>query len=760
VALAEALPAERVALIELAPLGLEDGIELAVALDGSLDPARAGALYEKAQGSPFWLEALVRTGGEARGPGRLLTVRLRGAGSDAGWLLGLLAVAGRPVGLTDAVALADWPLERVEAALGELVSRGIAIEIGGAARLTHDLIREAAFADLPDDARRQLHRRLAERLELAAGADLGILREALEHRQAAGMPTLNLATRLARSPRRTLLGPEGARLLATIADEADPFDAAALALHEEVASLATEIAWHEEALARWLRVAESPDPPLRRASALLAASRAAYALERPDEAGEYLARSREIDVGDAVLDVEQRTHEAAIRLWLEQRTAEGRALARDAVAAAVRLAARLGGVETMEARARRAYIDALRLDSEAALQEGDAQAMLGAAKRREAAARGLDVESYLTAAVAVGAGFRLTGHVREAIARLRRVWADAHRYVLPRLAVDAGYWLGRSLQFAGELVEAEQVVHETAELAARTGDVPRGRHRIARVACSLALERREPREALRRLEREVTNEPNGHQRIAFHLDVALWKARLDGPEAASVVEEQLKKARECADAAGCPRCTSELVLFSVEALARIGARAAARRALARWDGLKMQDDAVNDIVRLHVEALAEVDAAARVAGLEAVLAAANRSAYALESLWIQLDLGRALAETDSKRAVGELERTADAARERGARTVQELSEHALRSLGVRTWRRGGAGAPLTRREEEVARLVADGATNREIAQALFLSPKTVERHVSNVLKKIGARNRTELAARLGDRGGEYAGTPR
>ncbi len=48
----------------------------------------------------------------------------------------------------------------------------------------------------------------------------------------------------------------------------------------------------------------------------------------------------------------------------------------------------------------------------------------------------------------------------------------------------------------------------------------------------------------------------------------------------------------------------------------------------------------------------------------------------------------------------------------------------------------------------MAQLVAAGATNREIARTLFLSPKTVEHHVSNVLKKVGARNRTELAKQM------------
>ena len=54
--------------------------------------------------------------------------------------------------------------------------------------------------------------------------------------------------------------------------------------------------------------------------------------------------------------------------------------------------------------------------------------------------------------------------------------------------------------------------------------------------------------------------------------------------------------------------------------------------------------------------------------------------------------------------------------------------------------------PLSERELEVLALIAEGASNREIAQALFVSVGTVKKHLNNVFLKLDAHNRTEAIA--------------
>ncbi len=83
----------------------------------------------------------------------------------------------------------------------------------------------------------------------------------------------------------------------------------------------------------------------------------------------------------------------------------------------------------------------------------------------------------------------------------------------------------------------------------------------------------------------------------------------------------------------------------------------------------------------------------------------------------------------------------------GAAGWEEQAASGLARSG-QTLRRGGAGRDeLTPAEVEVAGLVAEGKTNRETAGALWMSEKTVEAHLSRIYRKLGVRNRAELAAR-------------
>jgi DNA-binding CsgD family transcriptional regulator len=88
----------------------------------------------------------------------------------------------------------------------------------------------------------------------------------------------------------------------------------------------------------------------------------------------------------------------------------------------------------------------------------------------------------------------------------------------------------------------------------------------------------------------------------------------------------------------------------------------------------------------------------------------------------------------------------------GAHAPAALVRHALRDRGVTRLPRGRAPVPsapgLTSRQHDVLRLVADGATNAEIAQRLGLSVRTVDHHMSSILARHGVRTRAEALARL------------
>lgn len=709
------LPPQRALSIQLQPLEAADGVALVRAIDPALPPAQAEELWRQAGGSPFWLEALVgRTVGVASDP---VAERMRALSADAGELLAMLAVAGRPVATADVGELLSWESPRLRFAAGELASHGLVHEAAGGLQPIHDLIRDAAREGIPKVTARQFHERLAVWIEAAAGDDVQALTEALEHRVAAELSAEAVATRLLTSPQRKRIGAETLRLVAGLAASPE--------LDRLVADVAQAVGETELALERW-----------KRAGADLEAVHCALKLGRRQEAHEHLetARRRGAD------GVRRDALEAQVALWLDHATARGAELAQRALEAARR-----------SPGDRAAYLLALEAAADAALQERRADDFLDFAEEAVELARDLDEESYLAALTRSGLVHYGRLRLAESAARYRTAWDLSRRLLLPQVIVESGNGLARSLADLGRLAEARQIAEETAALDSR---LRLAHPRLASATVLLhGIEAicAELMPALEALMQAARRESDPHVRLGIRQTLASWQARTRGRRASEEVARELTTAAAEAEEAGCPRCTGELLVVSAELYSRVGLVAEGQRSLAAWEKrFYRRGDLVDEHLRdraLAALAFARGHTPTAVELLERTAFRLAGHGAVIDRLWALLDLAAAQATLDRPRAVEAAEEAARTAEEIGALTHSRLAARTLRRLGIRAWRRSpGQGSTLTRRESEVTGLAAQGRSNAEIAEALALSPKTVERHLTNVLAKLGVRNRTELAA--------------
>ena len=739
--------------IELAPLRQDDAVALARQLVPYLDEDGADRLSEASGGSPFWLEVLAHGGQHGAGTEHAVAERLRLVDPDGGTVLAALAVAARPLMSSDLAALLDWPTPRLESAVGELLDRALAVQRGGAVQVVHDLIRDAVSKTIPEEQTRRLHGRLADRFEAEAGGDVQLLRTALEHRRAAGRDVGDLTIRLAMSPQRRLLGPEGLRLLRQIVDELPVSDTRKAHLRREAAALASQLAEREVAYSEWLRVSnEDPDPVIR-VRAMLSAGREAYELGLLSEARGAIRRARIANPVRLAHQIAVDALEASVLLWLEHKTREGRELADATVDLARSQLRKRGGVDRIDPELRSAYLSALDAAFDAATQQPDAERTLAIADEMFEAARGFDEEAQLEAVLDAGLALRSLGRTEAAGQRFRQGWQDATRSLRPAIGVELGHALARTLFDLGQLDDAEATAVEAMALQRRIAGFET-RRRGPRIPLELGIVRGDWRAGVRALAAEGRMEPDPHYRLAYEQILAVATARLGGPRGTDTARAHLVAAERDAAEAACPRCTGELRFRRAEVLARIGDVAGAREALeASRDSGVLQEHHVLNLFAEGLTTAAEGDLDRSALLLSEAARIAEQMGRRIEALWIRLDLARVLRQSDPGSARSLLDEVDVTAKRFGATTLQGLAEQGLRSLGARTWRRSrvaGAGPRelLTPREREVAQLVAEGSTNPEIAERLFLSRKTVERHVSNVLAKLGARNRTELAARL------------
>lgn len=202
-----------------------------------------------------------------------------------------------------------------------------------------------------------------------------------------------------------------------------------------------------------------------------------------------------------------------------------------------------------------------------------------------------------------------------------------------------------------------------------------------------------------------------------------------------------------------PAAFELLTRCGLEAGDRDAAERAAGRAreLADAQGLRMPASMAD-----RAEAALTLDGGEPGRAAELALAAAVAASEAgvpVEAAIARMLAGRALAAAGHKdRAAAELAAAAAAFESYGALGRRDAAERELGRLGRRPHRRTRRGKSdgvgmesLTERELEVARLVVDRKTNAQIAQELFLSPKTVESHIRHLFQKLEVSSRVEVA---------------
>ncbi|WP_106320033.1 helix-turn-helix transcriptional regulator [Actinoplanes italicus] len=627
----------------------------------------------------------------------------------------LLLAAAAPDAAPDTL-LAAAPGDPGLADFGAAERRGLVTVTAAGVRFRGPLMRAVAYAEMPVARRRTAHAALAAVLE-SRGARLPAL---LQRAAATTGPDAALA-----------------RELADAARSADP-------------SVAAEARRYAAGLC---------PTPADRAALLLDAARSAWLAGRPHQAGLLIRR---IPAAGGTARVRARA------LTAEMSLPESRPGARDVL---LDVAAELAETDPGTA------LEALALAGESACRSGE-QGRYAALARRVAAAEHGDEPPAVTLTFRHVAGLAriAEGDEQGAFVPLRRTVALADRVAEPGpllRAATAGILIGdarRAAALAGRAAVlareagASVLVPQALELAALSG-MASGDYAAANEAA---------------MDGAAVARGTGQPVLAAgHLAVLAVLAALVGDRTTA-----LHRIASAGDGPSRPLCEWALALLD---LVDGRCQAAAERLLAVVTGPPGPGSALLRVAVVPhlLETAAQTGARSAV---EPVAVAFDRWAGRTgQPAWLALrDRCRALRSDDSETAAGYFDaalghegdggfprahtellygrllrrsRRNVAARthlRRAAETFQlldavpwaEQSVRELRAAGERVETPQPSGPALTAQQERIASLVAGGATNREVAQELHLSPRTVDHHLRNVFARLGVRSRTEMARML------------
>ena len=750
----------------LRPLALEETAELlASALGEAPSPALARALHDRTEGIPFFVEELasaLRVSGAVQTGRRGLElsggdVPLPDTVRDAVLISASeLSTTARAAAEVAAVAGEAFALELVaslssDAGLSELVERGLVCEEpSGDGRFHHGLAREALYADVPWMRRRALHRALAETLEAAGAPSREVAKHWLDARAgaqareallraAAESEAVHAHRDAAAADRQALdLWPEGG-------DEERRGEA--LARYARCSRLAGELA---EAARAWrelggLHSSAGDELALARAHRELAAvselkgdREAAFTARRSAAAG-YAATGHPADAAVEQLAMANQRRLAA-------RHGEAIELARAAGAQAesagrVDLRIRAVGLEGLALAKHGDYeggLETVRGGLALAL-EHDLTAVAAELYQRLSVTL-YDSADYRGAEEALDTALSLCRASPDSgmevacvtcmayVLRERGDWSRAaamsRELIAERTAVFvAEGLLGAIHAFEGRLSSAQRLLTSSLAVASRLG------HYNMTVDTTSALARVAAAQG--------AMEEAGER---CHAILGRWEESDDHHYAVGGLRWGAAFFAAQDDRDGAHACAEALTRIASET-GHADALAALAHAIAEIALLDGDPDTAAEQLARAVELHRGLDMPFERAQIEhragVALAAAGERELGLERL---CDAYR------TARKLGARPLASDIARE-----VAALGESVVARLGARAAADAGGGG-LSRREREVVRRLAVGRTNREIAQELFLSPRTVDMHVRNILRKLDCRSRVEAAGRARELG--------